>query len=78
MSRKIKLLWNFSGPESEGTAKHHEFHIREFLEKHNFNHLTTGAEQSGVFWSTYLIVDEKDMILFRDALRPHKGVIIEE
>ena len=79
MSRKIKLIWNFSGPDAEGTAKHHEIHIREFLEKNNFNDLITGVDyQTEIVWSAYLIVDEKDMILFRDALKPHKGEIAEE
>lgn len=90
MQRKIKLIWNFSGPDAEGTAKHHEIHIREFLEKNNFNHLITGIDYqqnpdssrmvgTGYrAWSAYLIVDEKDMILFRDALKPHKGEIAEE
>jgi hypothetical protein len=78
MSRKIKLIWNFSGPDAEGTAKHHEIHIREFLEKNNFNDLITGVDyQTEIVWSAYLIVDEKDMILFRDALKPHKGEIAD-
>jgi hypothetical protein len=78
MSRKIKLIWNFSGPDAEGTAKHHEIHIREFLEKNNFSDLITGVNyQNEIYWSTYLIVDEKDMILFRDALKPHKGEVAD-
>ncbi len=79
MSRKIKLIWNFSGPDAEGTAKHHEIHIREFLEKNNFADLITGVDyHTEIVWSAYLIVAEKDMILFRDALKPHKGEVTEE
>jgi len=79
MARKIKLIWNFSGPEAEGTAKHHEIHIREFLENSNHNELITGVDyQTEIHWSAYLIVDEKDMIFFRDKLKPHKGEIAEE
>lgn len=79
MSRKIKLIWNFSGPEAEGTAKHHEIHIREYLEKTNRNELITGVDyQTEMLWSAYLIVDEQEMIKFRDTLKPHKGEIAEE
>ena len=78
MQRKIKLIWNFSGRDAEGTAKHHEIHIREFLVKHQYDDLITGIDyQNEIFWSAYLIVDEKDMILFRDALKPHKGEIAD-
>lgn len=76
MQRKIKLIWNFSGPEAEGTAKHHEIHLQEFLVKNKFNDLITGVDyQNEIFWSAYLIVEEKDMIFFRDKLKPHKGEI---
>jgi hypothetical protein len=79
MSRKIKLIWIFSGPDAEGTAKHHEIHIREFLVKNNFSELITGVDyQNEIYWSAYLIVDEKDMIFFRDRLKPHKGEIAED
>ena len=39
--QQVKLIWNFSGPDAEGTAKHHEIHIREFLEANNFIDLIT-------------------------------------
>ncbi len=76
--QQIKLIWNFSGPDAEGTAKHHEIHIREFLEKNNFNELITGVDyQNEIFWSAYLIVNQTDMIFFRDKLKPHKGELVE-
>lgn len=76
--QQIKLIWNFSGPDAEGTAKHHEIHIREFLEKNNFNELITGVDyQNEIFWSAYLIVNQTDMIFFRDKLKPHKGELVD-
>ncbi len=76
--QQIKLIWNFSGPDAEGTAKHHEIHIREFLEKNNFNELITGVDyQNEIFWSAYLIVNQPYMIFFRDKLKPHKGELVD-
>ncbi|MGE0560304.1 MAG: hypothetical protein AB7O47_00670 [Flavobacteriales bacterium] len=76
--QQIKLIWNFSGPDAEGIAKHHEIHIREFLEKNNFADLITGVDyQNEIYWSAYLIVNQTDMIFFRDKLKPHKGELVD-
>ena len=41
MSRKIKLLWDFRGPDAKATAKHHTLHLKEFatLEKLAFHEI---------------------------------------
>ena len=33
MSRKIKLLWDFRGPDAKETAKHHTIHLKDFATK---------------------------------------------
>ena len=76
MSRKIKLIWNFHGEVALETAKHHCAHLKEFvaLEKlyfHEIDHTQIHEMQSIAF----IIVDEKDMKVYRDALKPHRGEI---
>ncbi|NNJ88458.1 MAG: hypothetical protein HKP53_03580, partial [Eudoraea sp.] len=31
MSRKIKLLWDFRGPDASEIAKHHALHLADFV-----------------------------------------------
>ncbi|KOY51137.1 hypothetical protein [Polaribacter dokdonensis] len=76
MDRKIKLLWDFRGPDAKETAKHHTIHLKEFavLEKLNFHEIAI-KENNPMLVSAFIIVDEKDMKTYRDALKPHRGEI---
>ncbi|MFM9988925.1 hypothetical protein [Flavobacterium sp.] len=79
MSRKIKLIWDFRGPASAKTAEHHEIHLKEFLEKENYTLKITGFEiLNEIYAIAYLVVEESDMITFRDALRPHRGEVFND
>lgn len=74
MSRKIKLIWDFKGPDGLATAKHHCIHLKEFaqidsLMYHEVNH----TELNPMHTIAFIIVDEGNMIIFRDALKPHRG-----
>lgn len=74
MDRKIKLIWDFKGSVSLQTAKHHCIHLKEFAEikKLHFyevNHL----EISEMHNIAFITVDERDMKIYRDALKPHRG-----
>ncbi|MDD5150371.1 MAG: hypothetical protein PHC28_07780 [Flavobacterium sp.] len=76
MSRKIKLIWDFRGPASAKTAEHHEIHLKEYLiqEKHQIQ--ITGFEViNDMYAIAFLVIEEKDMIIFRDVLKPHRGEI---
>ncbi|SHM82376.1 hypothetical protein [Polaribacter sp. KT 15] len=76
MSRKIKLLWDFRGEDAKETAKHHTIHLREFaeLEKLNFHEIDI-IEQNPMLCAAFITVDEKDMKIYRDALKPQRGEI---
>ena len=74
--RQIKLIWDFRGPASAKTAEHHDIHLKEFLEKENYALKITGFEiLNDMYAIAYLVVEEADMIRFRDALRPHRGEV---
>lgn len=76
MSRKIKLIWDFRGPESLKTAEHHCIHLKEFtaLEKLNFHEIDS-QEFSEFYSIAFIIVNEVDMLIYRDALKPHRGEV---
>lgn len=78
MNRKIKLIWDFKGEDALQTAKHHCVHLKEFaqidaLSYHEINHSQINEMHSIAF----IIVDETDMKTYRDALKPHRGVLAE-
>jgi len=74
MSRKIKLIWDFRGPEALHTAKHHTIHLKEFATIENLTyHEADVKELNPMLAYAFITVDEKDMKTYRDALRPHRG-----
>lgn len=76
MSRKIKLLWDFRGPDSLETAKHHIIHLKEFAILENLEYFQIDIqEKNPMLTSAYITVDEKDMKIYRDALKPQRGEI---
>lgn len=78
MNRQIKLIWDFRGPASAKTAEHHDIHLKEFLDKEKYPLKITGFEiLNDMYAIAYLVVEEIDMIRFRDALRPHRGEVFE-
>jgi len=78
MNRKIKLIWDFRGEAAAKTAEHHEIHLKEFLETEKYPLQITGFElRNEMHAIAFLVVEEKDMIKFRDALKPHRGEVYE-
>ena len=69
MNRKIKLLWDFRGPDAKETAKHHTIHLKEFatLEKLSFHEIDI-QEKNEMLVSAFITVNEIDMKTYRDAL----------
>ncbi len=77
--QKLKLIWDFRGPEAERTAKHHEIHLKEYVEHQKLDLKITGYEQLDEMHSiAYMVVFRKDMVAVRDSLKPHRGQVYEE
>ena len=78
MNRKLKLIWDFKGPDSLKIAEHHCIHLKEFaviekLHYYEINH-TILSEMHAI---AFINVDEVDMKTYRDALKPHRGQLAE-
>jgi hypothetical protein len=74
MDRKIKLIWDFRGPDALETAKHHTIHLQEFATIEHLHYHQIDVKQLNEMLSyAFITVDEKDMKTFRDALKPHRG-----
>jgi len=78
LNRKIKLIWDFRGPEAKKTAEHHCVHLKEFTQIDKLDFDKIDSSQITDFHSiAYVIVAEKDMLIFRDTLKPHRGEIAQ-
>lgn len=74
MSRRIKLIWDFRGPDALHTAEHHRIHLDEFVEIKKIPETQSGYERISEFYAiAFLTVNQEDMLAVRDALRPHRG-----
>lgn len=79
MEKKLKLVWDFYGPDAEKFAQHHEIHLNEFLTQSNLQLKIAGNEkvEEGHFMA-YIVVLESEMVKVRDILRPHRGFWYEQ
>ncbi len=76
MKRKIKLIWDFRGPEALEIAKHHVVHLEEFTVKDKLFFYETDVEPVNEHYCiAFITVKEEDMIKYRDALMPHRGEV---
>jgi hypothetical protein len=77
MQKQVKLIWDFRGSESLPIAQHHRIHLEEFLIKEKLDLQETGIHKvSPMYTIAYMMVSEAQMILVRDALKPHRGELI--
>ncbi|MDN3665519.1 hypothetical protein ACFFU1_16200 [Algibacter miyuki] len=74
--RKLKLIWDFRGPNGQRTAEHHLIHLKEYIALEKLDISITGVEiLSEMHAIAFLVVDETDMKPIRDALKPHRGQV---
>jgi hypothetical protein len=79
LSRKIKLIWDFRGPDASEIAKHHALHLGEFIKRESLALNISGHQTVNELHSVaYMVVEESKMIQIRDALLPHRGELFEE
>lgn len=76
MNRKLKLIWDFRGPDALKMAEHHAIHLEEFAQSESLTFHKTDIESLSDFYSiAFIVVDEIDMPIYRDALKPHRGEV---
>lgn len=76
MEKKLKLIWDFRGPQSLETARHFEIHLREspLFRKD----IPTGVEHlSEMHALAFMVVEASEMPKFRDSLKPHRGSLAD-
>jgi exosome complex RNA-binding protein Rrp4 len=72
--RKLKLIWDFKGPDAERTAAHHLIHLDEYVKNEKVTSIATGVEKLNEnHHIAFLALEEIYMPAVRDALKPHRG-----
>tara|TARA_B110000503_G_scaffold78179_1_gene120215 strand:+ start:9732 stop:9929 length:198 start_codon:yes stop_codon:yes gene_type:complete len=59
MEEKIKLIWDFRGPNGAPTAAHHKIHLKEFCEKEHSLELEIATSLISEMHSTAYVVAPK-------------------
>ena len=79
MGSFIKLIWDFRGSDAHPIAEHHRIHLEEFIIKEKLELQETGVHKiSNMYSIAYMHVSEGEMLIVRDALKPHRGEKITE
>lgn len=74
--RKLKLIWDFRGPDAQKIAEHHEIHLKDYIKIEKLHLDITGVETISELHSiAFMVVEEAHMKPIRDALKPHRGQI---
>ena len=75
---KIKLIWDFTGPNGKNTAIHHEKHLKEFFEIENKQLFESGYENlNELHHIAYIVILREDLDEIKLKLRPNRGEIFE-
>ncbi len=76
---RIKLLWDFRGPNAEPIAKHHAVHLNEFVDAEGLqNTVCETQKMTEMYWITYLVVEKIHMNDLRERLKPNRGQLYTE
>ena len=76
---RIKLIWDFRGPNAQRTAEHHCVHLKEFATSENLQHTICDIEEiTKMQCIAFLVVERKWMDELRERLQPHRGQVYKE
>jgi hypothetical protein len=76
--RRLKLIWDFKGPDAAQTAAHHLVHLNDYAQGEQLEVIATGVEAiSETHHIAFMALDESIMLPVRDALKPHRGQLWE-
>ena len=77
--RKLKLIWDFRGPNALKIAEHHEIHLKQYISIEKLSLNISGFEALSDFHAiAFMVVNDDEMKPVRDALKPHRGQVYQE
>lgn len=74
MEERVKLIWDFRGPNAAPVAKHHAKHLSEFTKTENLQNTICATEEINTMHHiAYLVVEKVNMNSLRESLKPNRG-----
>jgi hypothetical protein len=79
MKERVKLIWDFRGPNASHIARHHVIHLKEFVQIEGLNNTHCDIEViSDVHHIAFLVVEKHLMNSLRTRLKPSRGQLYKE
>ena len=79
MTERVKLIWDFRGPNAQPIAEHHAKHLVEFASAERLDNPLIGVETiSTMHHTAFLVVDKSLMNTLRETLKPTRGQLPDE
>lgn len=79
MIERVKLIWDFRGPNAAPIAKHHAKHLGEFAQTQGLKNALFGFEiVSEMHHIAYLVAEKTQMEWLRETLKPNRGQLYKE
>lgn len=74
--RKLKLIWDFRGPDATKIAEHHMVHLKQYIKVEQLQLDIAGVEViNDMHTIAFMVVTEAQMKTVRDTLKPHRGQV---
>lgn len=75
---RVKLIWDFRGPNAAPIAEHHAVHLKEFSVAEELQHTICEVEKiTEMHHITYLVVEKSKMNELRERLKPNRGQLYD-
>ncbi|MDX1462754.1 MAG: hypothetical protein R3359_06825 [Marinirhabdus sp.] len=75
---RVKLIWDFRGPNAAPIAEHHAVHLKEFAVAESLQNTLCATEKiTEMHHVAYLVVEKKCMNDLRERLKPNRGQLYE-
>ncbi|MGK0377664.1 hypothetical protein [Patiriisocius sp. Uisw_017] len=79
MSERIKLIWDFRGPNATPIATHHVKHLEEFSITEGLENTLCATENiTEMHTIAYMVVGKEHMDDLRERLKPNRGQMYNE
>mgnify|MGYP003663068184 FL=1 len=76
---RIKLIWDFKGPNALPIAQHHVTHLKEFIQVEGLENSFCETETiSSNHCIAFMVVNKEQMDSLRERLKPNRGQIFTE
>ena len=76
---RIKMIWDFRGPNAEKIAAHHMIHLNEFAESEKIKNVICKTESLSEMHHIAVMIVEKEYVNdLRERLKPNRGQLYTE